>query len=343
MLPGARTGIQAAKLQERQGMQSMIDIGDIEAASARIADHVRQTPVVRVDQCAEAITDAELWLKLECLQPTGSFKARGATNKLLTTPPADLEQGIVTASGGNHGLATARAARLAGVPATVFVPETVTAEKVAKLRKWGAEVRTVGTMWDESNRAALDFAQSAGATFFHPFADPAVVAGQGTIGLEILDQLPDVETLLVAIGGGGLIAGIATAIKARKPSVRIIGIEPTGSPTLRASMTAGHVVRLPEVTTRVATMACGKTEDPVFAIVRETVEDIVLIDDEDMVDAARWLWFEFGIAADLSGAAAVAALRSGRIRLKPGERACGLVCGAGSEGVVTANDTAEEH
>ncbi len=163
-----------------------------------------------------------------------------------------------------------------------------------------------------------------------------MIAGQGTIGLEILDQLPDVETLLVAIGGGGLIAGIATAIKARKPDVRLIGIEPVGSPTLQASMAAGHVVRLPEITTEVATMACGKTEESVFEIVRRTVETIVLISDREMLEAARWLWFEFGIAADLSGAAAAAALQSGRVRLKPGERACGLVCGSGSEGVVSA-------
>jgi threonine dehydratase len=314
----------------------MISIDDIEAAATRIAGHIRRTPLLRADQCAVPATEADLWLKLECLQPTGSFKARGATNKLLTTPSAALASGIVTASGGNHGLATARAARLAGVPAIVFVPATVAAEKVAKLRKWGAEVRTVGAVWDESNRQAMEFAERTGAVYFHPFADPAVVAGQGTIGLEILEELPDVETLLVAIGGGGLISGIATAIKAKKPAVRIIGIEPVGSPTLQASLAAGHVVRLPEVTTRVATMACGKTEEPVFEIVRRSVESIVLIADQDMVDAAHWLWFEFGIAADLSGAAAVAALRSGRVRLKPGERVCGLVCGAGSEGVVGA-------
>jgi len=315
----------------------MIGIGDVEAAAARIAKYIRRSPLLRADQCAVPATDADLWLKLECLQPTGSFKARGATNKLLTTPRAELANGIVTASGGNHGLATARVARLAGVPAIVFVPATVAAEKVVKLRKWGAEVRTVGAVWDESNRQAMEFAQRTGAVYFHPFADPAVVAGQGTIGLEILEQLPEVETLLVAIGGGGLISGIATAIKAKKPSVRIIGIEPVGSPTLQASIAAGHVVRLPEVTTRVATMACGKTEEPVFEIVRRTVESIVLITDEDMMDAARWLWFEFGIAADLSGAAAVAALRSGRVRLKAGEPVCGLVCGAGSEGVTVAD------
>ena len=159
------------------------------------------------------------------------------------------------------------------------------------------------------------------------------MAGQGTLGIEILDELPDVETLIVAIGGGGLIAGIATAVKARRPSVRIIGVEPVGSPTLEASLAAGKVVRLPDVTTRVATMACGRTVEPIFEIVQRSVEEVVLVTDEDMVDAARWLWFEFGIAADLSGAAAAAALRARRVRTKAGERVCGLVCGAGSEGV----------
>jgi threonine dehydratase len=314
----------------------MIDVGDVEAAAKRIAGHIRRTPLVRADQCADPATDAELWLKLESLQPTGSFKARGAINKLMTTPPERLANGIVTASGGNHGLAVARAARLAGVPATVFAPTSVSVEKVAKMRKWGAEVRVGGALWDEANRDALAYAQRADAIYFHPFADAQVIAGQGTIGLEIMEQLPEVETILVAIGGGGLIAGLATAVKARMPHVRIVGIEPVGSPTLHACVAAGQVVRLPEVTSRVATMACGMTEQANFEIVRRTVDDIVLVKDSDMLEAARWLWFEFGIAADLSGAASVAALRAGRVRAKPGERVCGLVCGAGSEGMTSA-------
>lgn len=312
----------------------MIGIGDVEAAAARIAGYIRRTPLVLADQCAEPATDAELWLKLECLQPTGSFKARGATNKLLTTPKEKLAKGIVTASGGNHGLAVARAGRLAGAPVTVFAPTTVSAEKVEKMRKWGAEVRIGGAVWDEANRDAIAYAERTGAISFHPFADSAVMAGQGTVGLEIIEQLPSVETILVAIGGGGLVAGLATAVKARKPDVRIIGVEPVGAPTLQACVAAGQVVSLAEVTTRVATMACGRTEQANFDIVRRTVDEIVLVEDANMLDAARWLWFEFGIAADLSGAAAVAALRTGKVRTKPGERVCGLVCGAGSEGMM---------
>ena len=314
----------------------MIEISDVEAAANRIAGAIRRTPLLRAEQCAAPATDADLWLKLECIQPTGSFKARGATNKLMTTPRAELARGIVTASGGNHGLAVARASHLAGVPATIFAPDTVSAEKVEKIRKWGAETRIVGSLWDELNQEAIAFAEQTGAVYFHPFADPAVMAGQGTIGLEILDKLPDVDTILVAIGGGGLIAGVATAVNAKKPDVRIIGIEPVGSPTLQASLAAGRVVRLREVRTRVATIACGRTDEANFEIIKRTVNDIVLVSDEDLLDAARWLWFEFGIAADLSGAASVAALRSGRVRPRSSERVRGLVCGAGSEGMTSA-------
>ena len=310
-----------------------IDIADILAARDRIAPFVRFTPVMAATSLREPPADVRLFLKLEHLQASGSFKARGATNKLLTTPETDLERGIVTASGGNHGLATARAAQIAGVPATIFVPETISPEKVGKLERWGASVRRVGTVWDEANVAALDFAAASGAAYFHPFGDPAVVAGQGTLGLEIAEQSPDIDVLLVSIGGGGLVAGLCVALKHLKPALRIIGVEPVGSPTLRSSLDAGQVVRLPAVTTRVATMGCGRTVEEVFSIVRRHLDDLVLVEDDDMVAAARWLWFELGIAADLSGAAGIAALRTGKVRLAPGTRVCALICGAGLEGI----------
>jgi threonine dehydratase len=311
----------------------MINLIDIENAAQRIAPYLRKTPLLLASALREPVTEADLWLKLECLQPTGSFKVRGATNRLLTTPTEQMRNGIVTASGGNHGLATARAASVAGVPSTIFVPCNITPAKLAKLAAWGADVKVVGDVWDQANEEALKFAAQHKAAYFHPFADPAVVAGQGTVALEILDQLPELEVILVAIGGGGLISGIATALKALKPSVRIIGIEPVGAPTLHASLQAGEVVRLPAVTTRVATMACGRTDEKVFDLVRHAIDEIVLVSDEEMLTASRWLWFELGLAADLSGAAAVAALQSGKIKLAKGVQVCGLVCGAGSEGI----------
>ena len=311
----------------------MITLTDIQAAAARIAPHIRQTPTIEVSALSEPVTDARLSLKLECLQATGSFKARGATNKLMSLPREAIANGIVTASGGNHGLAVARAARLAGVTAKVYVTESATAEKREKLKHWGASVEVVGKIWNETNEAALAFAEENHAAYFHPFADPAVVAGQGTLGLELLDALPDVDVVLVAIGGGGLISGMAVALKALKPSIRIIGIEPEGSPTLHACLKAGHLVRLDTVTSRVATMSCALTDQKIFETVRDHVDDIVLVSDDAMLDAAKWLWFELGIAADLSGAAAIAALRAKAITFEKGMSIGALVCGAGPDGM----------
>lgn len=314
----------------------MIAFDDIRAAADRIGGQVRRTPLIGATQLKSPPTGAVLTLKLELLQVTGSFKARGATNRLLATPRAEIERGIVAASGGNHGLAVARAGAVAGVPVTIFLPSNVAPAKVEKLKLWGAETVVTGKVWDETNEAALSFVEETGRAYFHPFADPLVVAGQGTVGLEILEQDPQVDTLLVAIGGGGLISGVATAVKALKSRVRIVGVEAAGSPTLERSLAAGCSIGLDAVTTSVATMACARTDDRIFDIVRRTVDEIVLVDDDEMRRAAGWLWFEMGLAADLSGAAALAALQTGRVRLSEGSRACAIVCGAGPEALTAS-------
>ena len=311
----------------------MISLADINAAATRIAPHIRRTPTIGVDATTTRVSDARLLLKLECLQPTGSFKVRGATNKLLTTPKDQLGAGVVTASGGNHGLAVARAALLAGVTATIFVPKSITPSKVEKLKKLGARVEIVGDIWNETNAVALEVAAREGAAYFHPFADPAVIAGQGTVALELLAEAPGIDTVLVAIGGGGLISGMGVALKALKPSIRLIGIEPEGSPTLKASLDAGRTVRLPAITSRVATMSCAETDPAVFDLVRNHVDDVVLVSDDEMLEASRWLWFEFGIAADLSGAAGMAAIRTGRLQFGADQSIATLVCGAGPDGI----------
>src|SRR5574337_160396 len=312
----------------------MITVDDVKTPAARIAPYVRKTLLVSA-RCTrdDPFPDGDLLLKLECLQATGSFKARGATNKLLSLSEEAIRRGIVTASGGNHGLAVAYVGWLGKTTATVFLPENVSPEKARKLETWGAKVVIQGRHWHEANRSALDLAVREGLTYFHPFADPVVIAGQGTVALEILEQAAEVEEILVAIGGGGLISGIALAIKALRPTVRVIGIEPTGSPTLYESVRAGRVVELPEITTCVPTMACAKTEPINLEIVRRHVDEIVLVTDEDMREAARWLWFEMGLAADLSGAASIAALRSGKLRPAKGRAVCALVCGAGPDGM----------
>jgi threonine dehydratase len=313
----------------------MISIDDVRAAAERLRGQIRRTPVIAADNLkTELAPGVEVALKLELLQVTGSFKARGATNKLLQTDPDVLARGIVAASGGNHGLATARAGFLAGVPTTIYLPDNATPSKIAKLKQWGAETRIVGSAWHESNAAALEHVARTGAAYFHPFADPLVVAGQGTVGLEILEQMGEVDTILVAMGGGGLISGVATAIRALRPQTRVVGIEAAGCPVLLRALEAGENRGLDEVTTTVATMACAKTEDVIFEMVRDTVDEIVLVEDEEMRQAAGWLWFEMGLAADLSGAAAIAALRQGRVRVRPGERICAIVCGAGPDALI---------
>lgn len=312
----------------------MIDIEDIRAAANRIEGNIRRTPMIAATNLKTPLAGGvDLALKLELLQVTGSFKARGATNKLLSLDNTALQSGIVAASGGNHGIATARAGFMAGVPTTIFLPSNASPAKIKKLQAWGASTRIIGSAWHESNEAAQAFVSETGAVYFHPFADAAVVAGQGTVGLEILEQMPDVTTVLVAMGGGGLISGVSTAIRALAPHVRIVGIEAAGSPVVLRGLEAGHNVALDKVTTSVATMACARTDDRIFDIVRDNVDEIVLVDDAEMLRAAKVLWFEMGLAADLSGAAAIAALAEGRVRVNSGERICAIVCGAGPEAI----------
>lgn len=307
----------------------MIGLDDVRAAAERIRPLVRRTPLLPATGLLRPVTDGELFLKLECLQPSGSFKARGASNKLLSLSQAELRRGLVAASGGNHGLAVARSAFVAGVTATLFLPENVSADKVAKIREWGATAIVGGATYDEANAQALAFAEKEGAAYFHSFADPLIVAGQGTVGLEILEDAPQTDVVIVAVGGGGFITGAGVALKALKPSIKVIGVEPVGSPTLHASLAAGQVVTLPEVTTSVPTMACKRTNDALFDLSRTVVDEVVLVDDTDMKAAANWLWLEFGLAADLSGAAAIAALATGKVVVEAGQTVSVPVCGAG--------------
>ncbi|MSP89222.1 MAG: pyridoxal-phosphate dependent enzyme [Alphaproteobacteria bacterium] len=315
-------------------INTALTLGEFQAAQSRIAGLIRRTPLIPAAPVKIAPAQGlALTLKLECLQVTGSFKARGAISKLRALDPQAAARGIITASGGNHGLAVAYAGHVAGARAVIYLPRTVSAAKVAKLRDWGAEIVVEGDVWDESNRAALARADKEGLAYFHPFADAAVIAGQGTTALEILDQAPDTDTLLVAIGGGGLIAGIAAAAKAVKPGIRIVGIEPVGAPTLHQSVAAGRLVTLERIDTKAVTLAPRRSEQVNLDIIRRDVADIVLVTDDQMRAAARWLWFELGLAAELSGAAAIAALASGAYRPAPGERICAIVCGAGTDGI----------
>ncbi len=308
-----------------------VTLGDVERAAARIGGRVRRTPMLRAGPVRThgAVADG-LWLKLENLQVTGSFKARGACNAVAMLDPAALARGVVTASGGNHGLAVAYAA---GAGATVYVPRSVTAAKREKLAAWGAVVIEAGTVWDDAWAAATAHAAAGGQTLIHPFADPAVIAGQGTLALEALEDVPGIDTMVVAIGGGGLISGVAVAARARRAGLRVVGVEPVGAATLHDSLRAGRPVVLDGISTDAGTLAPRSTDALNFAIVRDLVDRVVLVTDEEMRAAARWLWFEHGVGTELAGAASVAAVLSGGYVAAAGEVVCAVVCGAGVDGL----------
>ncbi|PWL18520.1 serine/threonine dehydratase [Falsochrobactrum shanghaiense] len=307
----------------------MISLDDIRAAAQRIKPYVRRTPLLAADQLKSPVTGGELALKLECLQVSGSFKARGAANRVMSLSPEQRAHGLVAASGGNHGLAVARCGHIAKVPVTIFLPESVAAEKVVKMQAWGAKTVIGGADFDHCNALARDLAEKDNATYVHPFADPYVVAGQGTVALEIFEDRPETETVIIAAGGGGFVTGAGTAFKALNPNIKVVVVEPFGSPTLHDSATAGEVVTLPRITSAIPTMSCRRTDDALFAQARKVIDEYVLIEDAHMSEAAKWLWFEMGIAADPAGAAAVAALLSGAYKAQQGEKITVAVCGAG--------------
>ena len=301
--------------------------GDIDAARARIAAHVRRTPVIDVAQGSLGI-EGPLTLKLELLQVTGSFKPRGAFNRMLTAEVGST--GVVAASGGNFGLAVGHAARALGHRAEIFVPATSPAAKIEKVRATGADVRVIDGYYDDASAAAVASHAETGAVWMHPFDQLEVVAGQGTIGAEISEQVAVPDTLLVAVGGGGLIAGIASWFAGT--GVRVIGVEPATSRCLQAALRAGTPIDVP-VTGRAAdSLGARRIGDIAFSVASAGhVDDVVLVDDDAILGAQRALWSELRIFAEPGGAAALAAVRDGAYVPSEKERVVVLVCGANGD------------
>jgi threonine dehydratase len=291
---------------------------DVEAAARRIAGRIRRTPV----HAAGPVV-----LKLEFLQHAGSFKTRGMLNKILTAAERGLpEAGIIAASGGNAGLAAAYAARELGVPAEIYVPVTAPPVKVAKLGKLGARVVQSGNEYAEAYAAAIIQAEATGALFCHAYDDPDMVAGNGTLGLELLDQLPNgFDTVLVAVGGGGLIAGVATTLHGR---AKVVAVEPVTSAALHAALAAGGPVDVP--VSGVAADSLGARRVGTIAYETAVAEGLpaVLVTDQAIVEARRDLWEDHRIVVEHGTAAAQAALTSGAYVPEPGERVVVLLCGA---------------
>ena len=306
----------------------MITRADVEAAQARIAGLTRRTPLV----AAEPVGGEKLWIKAEYMQHCGVFKTRGAFNRQLAARERgelDPAVGIVAASGGNAGLANAFAAKRLGVPATVFVPENAPSVKVERLRSYGATVVQAGTEYAEAYEAAQDRVENTGALFCHAYDQPDIVAGAGVIGLEVLSELPEVDTIVVAVGGGGLYAGIEAAVA--EADVRIVAIEPVAVPTLHAALAAGGPVDVSVSGVAADSLGARRIGEHGWAAATSRRPRSVLVEDEAILEARRHLWAEYRMPTEPGAAAAYAALLAGAYIPAADERVVVIACGANTD------------
>ena len=298
----------------------------IAQAERLIRPYIRETPVVQSLALSEA-TGAEVWLKCENLQVTGSFKARGAVHRLLDLPEDARGRGVIAASSGNHGVGVAYAGHALGIPVTVYVPDFVSPAKAAGMRRLGATVQVFGTDGLDTETEARRVADAHGQAYVSPYNDLSVVAGQGTVGVELARQLDGIGTVIVAVGGGGLISGISAVVKAQAPNVRVIGAQPANSNVMIESMRAGHVVERPSLPTLSDGTAGGIELDTVtFPLCRALVDDWIEIAEDDIVAAVRHAIEVEHMLVEGSAAVAIAALR--RCDPMPTGRVVVILCGA---------------
>ncbi len=300
----------------------------IAAAHERIAPYIRRTPIIAVDSADFGLPAAPLVMKLELMQHAGSFKARGAfASLLLREVPA---VGVVAASGGNHGVAVAFAARRLGIPATIFVPTISSPAKIARIRELGAELVVTGERFADAYAASELFRAESGALPVHPFDQVETLLGQGTLGRELQEQDGGIDTLLVAVGGGGLIGGIAAWYRG---AVKIVGVEPEGAPTLHNALEAGHPVDAPTGSIAADSLAPRQVGALMFPLAQQYVSGVTLVSDEDIRAAQEALWKTLRVVAEPGGATAFAAVLSGKYQPAAGERVGVVICGGNTDAV----------
>jgi len=306
--------------------EDVVSFQNIVEASKKIRDFVTRTPAYHSVVFSQR-TGAEVYLKLECFQPVGAFKIRGAVNKIRSLSQSELNKGLVAASSGNHGLSVAYAAKIYKTKAVVVVPENAVKEKVEAIESYGAEIVKYGKYYEEAYSKALDIQKETKMTFVHPFNDPFVIAGQGTIGLELLEDIPDLDTVMVPVGGGGLISGIAVAAKTLKPNIKIIGVQAEGAPAIYRSWKAGKIVEIDSVKTVADGLVAMKPLDLTFRIIKRHVNDFLLVTDGEIGEAVLALLREAHILAEPSGATSLAALLF-KYHPKPEEKVAVIISGA---------------
>jgi len=291
-----------------------------------VSPHVRRTPIL-TSRLLDEETGFRVALKAEMFQRTGAYKIRGALNKLRVLSPEQKQRGVICSSAGNHAQGVALAATLSGVRAVVVMAENATPSKIAATQAYGAQVILHGTIWDDANEEALRIVAEQGLAYVHPFDDQDLIAGQATLGREIVEQLRDVEVVLVPIGGGGLISGVAQAVKRISPRARVVGVESSGAPGMHESVRAGRVVTLDAVDCVIDGLRVRRVGELTREMVARWVDDIVTVPDADIFESVVWLMSRQKLVAEGAAAATVAALRSGLVKAAPGARVVCLLSG----------------
>jgi threonine dehydratase len=295
-------------------------------AHEHVGAHAHRTPLLTSRTLSDA-TGFDVHLKAESFQRTGSYKIRGPLNKLARMSEEEKGAGVICSSAGNHAQGVALAAALHGVRAVVVMAEKATPAKVEATRGYGAEVVLRGTIWDEANEHALELVEAEGLTYIHPFDDLELIAGQGTLGLEIYDDLPDVHTVVVPIGGGGLISGVASALKSLDPGIRVVGVESSGAPAMQRSVAAGRRIELDEVHCSIDGLTVKRVGETTLDIVSRTVDDIVTLPDERIFEALLWTLARTKIVVEGAAAAPVAALLNGLVEAPSGSKVVAVLSG----------------
>lgn len=298
---------------------------DFEEVRARIAPHIKHTPLLGSRQLSEA-TGYEARLKAELFQRVGSYKIRGPLNKFALMPEEQKRRGVVCSSAGNHAQGVALAARIHGIRAVVCMAENATPSKIAATKGYGAEVVLHGRIWDEANEKAKELVRTEGLTYVHPFDDEQLIAGQGTLGLEIVQDWPDVDAVVVPIGGGGLIAGVSMAVKGHNPKIRVIGVESSDGPAMKRSIDAGSLQTI-DCNTVIDGLRVRRAGEINFSVVQRYVDEIVTLPDREIFDAMLWVMERCKLVVEGAAAAPVAALLQGLVKLPPGSKVAAVLSG----------------
>jgi threonine dehydratase len=302
-----------------------LELDDFRAARARIAPHIKHTPLLTSRQLSER-SGHEVRLKAEMFQRVGSYKIRGPLNKFALMPEDQKRRGVVCSSAGNHAQGVALAARVHGIRAVVCMAANATPAKIAATKGYGAEVVLHGSIWDEANEKAKELVRTQGLTYVHPFDDEQLIAGQGTLGLEIVQDWPEVDAVIVPIGGGGLISGVSMAVKSHNPKARVIGVESSDGPAMQRSIAAGKLETI-DCRTIIDGLRVRRVGETTFSVVQRFVDDIVALPDRDIFEAMIWIMERCKLVVEGAAAAPVAALLHGLIKLPAGSRVAVVLSG----------------